>query len=387
MVAFVGAGGKTTAAWRLLRLLVESGERVVFTTTTRIFEPRERDVPLLLAPEPDPAEIERLLARSPALVLAAGRGEEVEVDPAHPARSPYAAFATKLVGLAPDVLSALAQRLPGVTWLVEADGAKGRLLKAPAEYEPVLPAGAERVVVVAGLEAIGRPLDERTVHRPEIAARLLGLPGSCAKPPPQVGVGSQLRQARGEAVTEPPTGPSTGSGQAVGGLPGSCAKPPPQVGVGSQLRQARGEAVTEPPTGVGGLPGSCAKPPPQVGVGSQLRQARLDVITPAMVATLLGHQAGGLKGIPPQVQVVVLLTQWGDALAAPAGPGEMQPEARLQPGNSRPAPRTTDHVSHPHAEAIARQLLSGARIGRVVLANLRAAEPVLKMWEPPPNEF
>jgi probable selenium-dependent hydroxylase accessory protein YqeC len=344
MVAFVGAGGKTTAAWRLLRLLVESGERVVFTTTTRIFEPRERGIPLLLAPEPDPAEIERLLARSPALVLAAGRGEEVEVDPAHPARSPYAAFATKLVGLAPDVLSALAQRLPGVTWPVEADGAKGRLLKAPAEYEPVLPAGAERVVVVAGLEAIGRPLDERTVHRPEIAARLLGLPGS-------------------------------------------CTKPPPQVGVGSQLRQARGEAVTEPPTGVGGLPGSCAKPPPQVGVGSQLRQARLDVITPAMVATLLGHQAGGLKGIPPQVQVVVLLTQWGDALAAPAGPGEMQPEARLQPGNSRPAPRTTDHVSHPHAEAIARQLLSGARIGRVVLANLRAAEPVLKMWEPPPNEF
>jgi len=325
MVAFVGAGGKTTAAWRLLRLLVESGERVVFTTTTRIFEPRERGIPLLLSPEPDPAEIERLLARSPALVLAAGRGEEVEVemDPAHPARSPYAACPTKLVGLAPDVLSALAQRLPGVTWLVEADGAKGRLLKAPAEYEPVVPAGAARVVVVAGLEAIGRPLDERTVHRPEIAARLLG--------------------------------------------------------------EGRGEAVTEPPTGVGGLPGSCAKPPPQVGVGSQLRQARLDVITPAMVATLLGHQAGGLKGVPPQAQVVVLLTQWGDALAVPAGPGEMQPEARLQPGNSRPEPRTTNHVSHPHAEAIARQLLSGVRIGRVVLANLRAAEPVLKMWEPPPN--
>jgi len=344
MVAFVGAGGKTTAAWRLLRLLVESGERVVFTTTTRIFEPRERGIPLLLAPEPDPAEIERLLARSPALVLAAGRGEEVEVDPAHPARSPCAACATKLVGLAPDVLSALAQRLPGVTWLVEADGARGRLLKAPAEYEPVVPAGAARVVVVAGLEAIGRPLDERTVHRPEIASRLLG-------------------EGRGEAVTEPPTGPSTDSGQAVGGLPGSCAKPPPQVGVGSQLRQARGEAVTEPPTDVGGL----------------------DVITPAMVATLLGHQAGGLKGVPPQAQVVVLLTQWGDALAVPAGPGEMQPEARLQPGNSRPEPRTTNHVSHPHAEAIARQLLSGARIGRVVLANLRAAEPVLEMWEPLPN--
>jgi hypothetical protein len=116
-----------------------------------------------------------------------------------------------------------------------------------------------------------------------------------------------------------------------------------------------------------------------VGVRSLLRQARLDVITPAIVATLLGHEAGWLKGIPPQAQVVALLTQWGDASAAPAGPGAMQPEARLQPGNSRPEPRTTNHVSHPHAQAIARQLLSGARIGRIVLASLRAAEPVLKM--------
>ena len=40
LIALVGAGGKTTAAWLLLRLLVESGEQAVFTTTTRIFRPR-----------------------------------------------------------------------------------------------------------------------------------------------------------------------------------------------------------------------------------------------------------------------------------------------------------------------------------------------------------
>jgi probable selenium-dependent hydroxylase accessory protein YqeC len=69
----------------------------------------------------------------------------------------------------------LARQLPQVTWLVEADGAKGRLLKAPAEHEPVIPGGAARVVIVAGMEAIGELLDARTVHRPKIAARLLGI--------------------------------------------------------------------------------------------------------------------------------------------------------------------------------------------------------------------
>jgi len=172
LVALVGAGGKTTTAWRLLCLLVASGERTVFTTTTRIFQPR--DVPLILAPNPDPAEIVRGLAESLALVLAAARGERV--DPGRAAHSAYSAYPVKLVGLEPGVLSDLARRLPEVTWLVEADGAKGRLLKAPAEYEPVIPVGADRVVIVAGLEAIDKPLDERTVHRPEIAARLLRVP-------------------------------------------------------------------------------------------------------------------------------------------------------------------------------------------------------------------
>jgi len=171
LIALVGAGGKTTAAWWLLRSLVDSGEQAVFTTTTRIFQPKE--VALILDPNPDPEEIAHKLQKSQALVLAAGRGESG--DPARAARSPYPADHVKLVGLEPEVLDDLACRLPEVTWLVEADGAKGKLLKAPAEYEPVIPARAGRVIVVAGLDAIGKPLDERTVHRSEIAVRLLGV--------------------------------------------------------------------------------------------------------------------------------------------------------------------------------------------------------------------
>jgi probable selenium-dependent hydroxylase accessory protein YqeC len=248
MVALVGAGGKTTAAWRLLRELSASGQQVVFTTTTRIFCPREAR--LLLAARPDPTEVARWLAEEPALVLAAAHGERGDAD--HAARCPYPADPVKLVGLEPEVVGDLARALPGVTWLVEADGAKGRLLKAPAEHEPVVPVTADRAIIVAGLGALGAPLDERTVHRPERAAWLLGVPT--------------------------------------------------------------------------GTP-----------------------ITPALVARLIAHPAGGLKGLPPRAAVVVLLARWD-------GP-----------------PRDEE------AAEVARRLLSETRIASVVQADLRAGEAVVVM--------
>jgi molybdenum cofactor cytidylyltransferase len=249
LVAFVGAGGKTTTIWHLLRSLAARKERVIFATTTHIFKPRR--APLLLNPYPDPAQVALVLTRWSALILAAELGEEG--DPQMAAHCPYPATARKLNGLKPEVVTDLARRLPGVTWLVEADGAKGRALKAPADHEPVIPSGARRVVVVGSLAALGRPLDDGTVHRAERAAALLRVP---------------------------------------------------------------------------------------LGVP----------ITPDMVAGLLGHAGGGLRAIPPRAAVVALLTQ---------------PE---------PDPR-------PEAAAIARQLLLGRRIRRVVLANLRAPDPILEVWE------
>jgi molybdenum cofactor cytidylyltransferase len=245
MVALVGAGGKTSTAWQLLRLLVRAGERAVFTTTTRIFEPQQ--APLILNPHPDPADIIAALLASPALFLAAERGEMGAVSMA--ARSPYPARPIKLVGLDPQTITELGRRLPGVTWIVEADGAKGCMLKAPADYEPAIPAGSQRVVVTASLEALGRPLDAPFVHRAEIAARLLGL---------------------------------------------------------------------EP-----GTP-----------------------ITPAMLAALLVHPHGGLKGVPPGATVIALLTQTGS-------------------------------TPHPQAEESARQIARSRRFSRVVLANPHAVQPVL----------
>ncbi|MBE0671254.1 MAG: putative selenium-dependent hydroxylase accessory protein YqeC, partial [Anaerolineales bacterium] len=48
-------------------------------------------------------------------------------------------------------------------------------LKAPAEHEPPIPEFSEVAIVAAGLSAIGKPLTEEFVHRPEIFSRLSNL--------------------------------------------------------------------------------------------------------------------------------------------------------------------------------------------------------------------
>jgi probable selenium-dependent hydroxylase accessory protein YqeC len=63
-----------------------------------------------------------------------------------------------------------------VTCLIEADGARHLHLKAPADWEPVIPPLVDLVIVVVGLSALGKPLDPETVFRPEIFSQLTGLP-------------------------------------------------------------------------------------------------------------------------------------------------------------------------------------------------------------------
>ncbi len=73
-----------------------------------------------------------------------------------------------------DALAAIC-RAEGALLAIEADGARGRHLKTPAEHEPVVPSWVEVVVPVAGLAALGKPLDGATVHRPDRAAKVLGI--------------------------------------------------------------------------------------------------------------------------------------------------------------------------------------------------------------------
>ncbi len=60
--------------------------------------------------------------------------------------------------------------------IVEADGSRGRSLKAFGPHEPQVPVTATTIVQVAGLDALGAPLTDEHVHRSETLAALLAIP-------------------------------------------------------------------------------------------------------------------------------------------------------------------------------------------------------------------
>ncbi|WP_297210254.1 selenium cofactor biosynthesis protein YqeC [uncultured Flavonifractor sp.] len=146
LVALVGAGGKTSTLYALAREGVAAGRRVVITTTTHMMP--HPNLPLTDAVEALPA----LLEQHPAVTL----GQF----------------------LRPDKLSQAGRPEECLRWadlvLVEADGARLRPLKAPADHEPVIPSGASGVVALAGLDCLGKPVGE-ICHRPERVCALLGV--------------------------------------------------------------------------------------------------------------------------------------------------------------------------------------------------------------------
>lgn len=161
VISFAGAGGKTSAMFRLARELAGQGHAVVATTTTAIFapEPGQADAVVVCS---EPGElVSRVLAEiagGRVLVCAAGH-----------------LFGGKLKGVDPSVVDRLSA-LPGLPYLlVEADGAARKPLKAPAEHEPVLPTSTTVLVPVVGAGVLGRRLAEENVHRPERVAALTGL--------------------------------------------------------------------------------------------------------------------------------------------------------------------------------------------------------------------
>lgn len=156
VVSFVGAGGKTTAMFRLAAELVGSGWRVVSTTTTRIALSQ-----VAMAPAIYFTELERLSPcldeHGHCLVVGAPDG------------------ADKVHGITSETVEELHHRSDVDVVLVEADGSRQLPLKAPAEHEPVVPAVTTHLVPIAGVDIIEKPLDAQYVHRPERVAELTGV--------------------------------------------------------------------------------------------------------------------------------------------------------------------------------------------------------------------
>ena len=162
---FFGSGGKTGLIRALAAELASRDQRVLVSTTTKIYPPQASQGDLLLGEAIDIPRLQGALKPGTPLTLA-GR------------RLPNG----KLQGFGPGEFAALAGERD--LWLlVEADGSARRPLKAWAPWEPVVPPGCGLVAMLLGAGGMGRPLDGQYVHRPELFAAQSGLePGDVVTP-------------------------------------------------------------------------------------------------------------------------------------------------------------------------------------------------------------
>jgi probable selenium-dependent hydroxylase accessory protein YqeC len=160
IVALVGAGGKTALMFALAREAAKRGERVLITTTTRIYHPGEvTGWPVVLAADPGVLK-ESVKALAHAAIVVAGAGVDEH---------------NKLMGVSPEVADELAVIGGFDLLLAEADGSAGRPFKGPRDGEPVIPAGSTLVIPVVGVDCLGKSIDSGSVHRPEVVAELMGV--------------------------------------------------------------------------------------------------------------------------------------------------------------------------------------------------------------------
>jgi probable selenium-dependent hydroxylase accessory protein YqeC len=158
-IALVGGGGKTTTLWSLARELAKAGPTIV-TTTTKAGAPPE-DVELVDWEHELPDRslhplVAEAFAKSPLIAVGAGVRDG------------------RLRAVSPEIADELLLRCGARYVINEADGARMKPFKAPAEHEPVLASTTTLLVVVVGLDALGLPIDEEHLHRPERIVALTG---------------------------------------------------------------------------------------------------------------------------------------------------------------------------------------------------------------------
>jgi probable selenium-dependent hydroxylase accessory protein YqeC len=167
VVAFVGAGGKSGAILAVSNGLREAGMKVLVAPTTKMLLGEADKIGPLVTSE-DAGELrekaERALSEYPTVVAGSGMLSK-----------------NRIGGVDPGWVGALARLVDVV--LVEADGSRRRPIKGTADHEPALPEAATLVVATGNVHALGTPVDEEHVHRPEVFSDLTGIgPGQSITP-------------------------------------------------------------------------------------------------------------------------------------------------------------------------------------------------------------
>ncbi|HEY5731545.1 MAG TPA: selenium cofactor biosynthesis protein YqeC [Anaerolineales bacterium] len=154
-IAFVGAGGKTTAMVKLAR---EIKPNVIVTATSHLGLWQTKFAHTHISTDEDSLDI--VNHRTQGIILVTGKRERDRLQPVN----------NKL-------LNWLYQycKSRSIPLLIEADGSRQKPLKAWAAHEPPIPNFVDVVIQMAGLDGLGKPLKDELVHRVDIFSNLSGL--------------------------------------------------------------------------------------------------------------------------------------------------------------------------------------------------------------------
>jgi len=169
-ISLVGAGGKSTLFNRLAEELVLTKKKIILTTTTKMFA--WQLVPFIKKSKLIEGQEEEVIQNCIKKYFSVKnqKGQVVVIQKRIEEKGEE-----KLSGPPPEWLDKWWEEGLAGFFLVEADGAAGRPIKAPASYEPVIPLSTTDLIGLVGIEAIGLPLQEENVFRSHIFTQLTGV--------------------------------------------------------------------------------------------------------------------------------------------------------------------------------------------------------------------
>ena len=139
IVSVVGAGGKTTLVHILAHEAREAGEKAVIATTTHMAAPSDPDTEVWQEESAD------------ALMQIWDRGRIPMAGFLFPEKRGFHPPTSRGMQIITDTADCV---------YVEADGASCMPVKFPAAWEPVIARKSTKIILVTGLTALGKPLDQ-----------------------------------------------------------------------------------------------------------------------------------------------------------------------------------------------------------------------------------
>lgn len=152
VISIIGGGGKTSTMFSLAKEIKSFGKKVAVTTSTHIMKPNpsENDGYIVVS-NPTENSVKEAFEKENMAVFGNNHNEKYSAPPDD--------FFDYILNYADYVL-------------VEADGAKRLPFKAPREGEPIFVKNNQFTIIVAGLTAVDKPINEKC-HRANILCNII----------------------------------------------------------------------------------------------------------------------------------------------------------------------------------------------------------------------